>query len=96
MKLHQKIKRKIKNQKNNDMPTEYFEKQKGKKRGYDMPMKQYGQGKSPLEFGFLKKALGAVKGAVGGKGIAGALMNPIGALASKGGGLFMKEKNKKK
>ena len=84
------------------MPTEYFEKQKGKKRGYDMPMKHYGQGKSPFEFGFLKKAIGAVKGAVTGKdgkfglGDVGRLaMGPLGAAAGATG-LFMKEKNKKK
>ena len=66
------------------MPKKYFEKQKGKKIGFDMPMKHYGQGKSPFEFGFLKKALGGVKNAMTG---------PLGAAA---GALFMKEENKKK
>lgn len=45
------------------------------------PMKRnFGIGSSPLEFGFLKKALGGVKNVAAG---------PLGAL-------FMKEENKKK
>tara|TARA_Y100000401_G_scaffold79074_1_gene64626 strand:+ start:2812 stop:3120 length:309 start_codon:yes stop_codon:yes gene_type:complete len=45
--------------------------------------------------GLFSKIGGAIKGAVAGKGVAGALVNPVGAIASGGKGLFMKEKYKK-
>jgi len=83
-----------------------FDKNKGFKvePGYapfKMSMKSYGQGKSPLEMnspakGLFGKILGGAKKAISGKGALGALVNPVGALASGGKGLFMKEKYNKK
>ena len=68
---------------------------------FKMKMKSYGQGKSPLEMnspakGLFGKILGGAKDAISGKGALGAVINPVGAIASKGKGLFMKEKYNKK
>jgi len=51
--------------------------------------------KSPLKMntplkGFFGDLVGKAKDIVGGKGVAGALVNPIGAIASKGKGIFKK------
>jgi len=78
---------------------------------FKMGMKEYGKGKNPIQMniaeakqpmqanspakGLFSKIGGAIKGAVAGKGVAGALVNPVGAIASGGKGLFMKEKYKK-
>ena len=67
---------------------------------FKMNMKSYGQGKSPLEMnspakGLFGKILGGAKDAISGKGALGAVINPVGAIASKGKGLFMKHKYNK-
>lgn len=68
-----------------------------KSKPFKMSMKSYGQGKSPLEMnspakGLFGKILGGAKNAIAGKGALGAVVNPVGAIASGGKGLFMKDK----
>lgn len=66
---------------------------------FKMNMKEYGKGKSPLDMkynspakGLFGKIIGGAKDAIGGKGVPGSIVNPVGAIASKGKGLFMKDK----